>query len=696
MTFLRPLILVFLFSLFNNIIFSQEPTRCGTDEILEQQLLDPVFERSFNTVMDVLSSQSQRASSNETLTIPVVVHVFHDGDDYGTGSNISDEVVYDAIENLNASFAGQPWHTTTHSGVTHPYSDSNIEFCLASIDPDGNTTNGITRQNPDTLAGYTQSGMITTSLLAESSEQALKSLCYWPVQDYCNIYVIHKLNGGYSPLGFAYLPPNSSFVDGIVCATPVFGFEPPISLNNFDKNGTLVHEMGHYLGLLHTFNSTNSCSPTGSCTTQGDRLCDTPPTTGTVGCGPISCPETMVENFMDYSSDYCMDRFSPDGVTRMRSQLLLYRASLLDENNLACGIPNGLDVKISNILAPNVGCDPVMSGVNYEIRNLGSDTLTETTINYYVNDQTGTLIWTGNLGFGEAEIVTIPDFNIGFGPVNITVEAVPLGDINSENNTATFEYDNYEGVYVDVEIDFDALPYGIGWELYEVVNGNLVNPPLHSFGNYDNETYSCNSASHTFCLTEGDYQIIVTDLFNNGLSYICNGDYTSGDFTIVTETDTLNYYQGGWTGDLDLPFTISLGCPPLGDCPWDIDGDGIVGTSDLFPLLQNFGLTVECSPLDFNLDSIIGVDDILDFISVFGLQCENGMMLETEIPESVKQIINSKGIQIPENQNTVENIEYYNIYGAKINLSEITSSGIYIKKIKYTNGNYQIKKEFFN
>jgi hypothetical protein len=159
MTFLRPLILIFLFSLFNNIIFSQEPTRCGTDEILEQQLLDPVFERSFNTVMDVLSSQSQRASSNETLTIPVVVHVFHDGDDpvvvhvfhdgddYGTGSNIADEIVYDAIANLNACFAGEPWHTTTHSGVTHPYSDSNIEFCLASIDPDGNTTNGITRQN---------------------------------------------------------------------------------------------------------------------------------------------------------------------------------------------------------------------------------------------------------------------------------------------------------------------------------------------------------------------------------------------------------------------------------------------------------------------------------------------------------------------------------------------------------------------
>jgi len=58
MTFLRPLFLILGLSFLNNISFSQEPTRCGTDEILEQQLLDPVFERSFNTVIDVLSTQS--------------------------------------------------------------------------------------------------------------------------------------------------------------------------------------------------------------------------------------------------------------------------------------------------------------------------------------------------------------------------------------------------------------------------------------------------------------------------------------------------------------------------------------------------------------------------------------------------------------------------------------------------------------
>ena len=131
----------------------------------------------------VSTIQSNRASSNETLTIPVVVHVFHDGDDYGTGSNIADEVVYDAIANLNAAFAGEPWHTAQGAPFLHPYSDSNIEFCLASIDPDGNPTNGITRQNPDTLDGYLTQGMVTTTLLAETYEHKLKELCYWPVQE---------------------------------------------------------------------------------------------------------------------------------------------------------------------------------------------------------------------------------------------------------------------------------------------------------------------------------------------------------------------------------------------------------------------------------------------------------------------------------------------------------------------------------
>jgi hypothetical protein len=674
------------------VFFGQD--KCGTDAILEQQLQDPVFERSFNTLMDVMSNQSNRASSNETLTIPVVVHVFYDGDDYGTGTNIADEVIYDAIANLNAAFAGEPWHTAQGAPFVHPYSNSNIEFCLASIDPDGNPTNGITRQNPDTLDGYLTQGMVTTTLLAETYEHKLKELCYWPVQEYCNIYVVHKLNGGYSPLGFAYLPPNSSYYDGIVCHYQVFGYEEPWLLSNFNLNCTLMHEMGHYLGLLHTFSSTSSCGPETNCNAQGDKLCDTPPTTGSAGCGPWDCPDTMVENFMDYSNDDCMDRFSPDGVTRMRNQLLQWRAGLVDEDNLACGIPGGLDVKISNIIVPSVGCDPIMSDANYEIRNLGSDTLTETTINYYVNDQTGTLIWTGNLGFGEAEIVTIPDFDVGFGPVSITVEAVPIGDINNENDVATFEYDNYEGTFVDVEIDFDALPAGIDWNLYEVVDGVPIGEPIFEANYFTigfNDLYSCGNETYTFCLPEGEYMVIVTDLFGNGMYYTgcSNGDGTDGDITITNGSDTLNYIEGNWGSEVELPFIVGPpGCFPA-TCYGDVDGDGFIWTSDILIMLQYFGLEVEpCSPLDTDQDGIVGVNDIMDILAAFDTDCSGQLAPEGGFEAFLKE----------EKEGELVKTTLYNIMGQEVQNTDHLDTGIYIIVQEWnvpSTGTFITKKKIF-
>ena len=689
MTFFRPLILVFLFSLFNNISFSQEPTRCGTDDILEQQLLDPIFERSFNTVMDVLSSQSQRASSNETLTIPVVVHVFHDGDDYGTGSNIDDEIVYDAIDNLNAAFAGEPWHTSQYSGgFTHPYTDSNIEFCLASIDPNGNPTNGITRQNPDTIANYTEDGMSTTSLLDANSEQNLKALCYWPIQDYCNIYVVHKLNGGLTPLGFAYLPPVSGNYDGIVCATPVFGYEPPISLNNYSKNGTLVHEMGHYLGLLHTFQFTQSCGPETSCTAQGDKLCDTPPTTGSAGCSYWDCPETMVENFMDYSNDNCTDRFSPDGVNRMRNKLITYRPGLISEDNLACGIPSGLDVKVLNVVVPDVGCNTIMSGVNYELRNLASDTLTEVVLDYYVNDQTTTILWTGSLGFGDSEIITMPDFNVGFGPVTITIEATITNDLNTENNITNLEYVNYEGVYVDIIVEWDALPYGVDIELFEAdTNNNPIGEPIFLYENEDNNL-SCTVDTFSFCLSEGNYIVEVNDLFGNGFKYPCQ--FVDRCIWVEINGEMVgDPLCGEWNNGDIIPFTVNLPCL-LSDCQWDINEDGVVNVPDILFVLENFTLESECNPADFNQNGMVDVEDLLEIISYFGYFCVTGDFQISEDEEMMRNLLNQYGIITEENP--IETVEYYTIHGAKLNLNDITSSGVYIVKTKYSDGTYNITK----
>ena len=694
-----------------------QPVRCSSDEIHELRMeTDSVYARAMNSLPT--KSSLQRANSTETLTIPVVVHVFHDGDDYGTGSNIADNVIFDAIANLNACFAGEPWHTTTHSGVTHPYSDSNIEFCLASIDPDGNTTSGITRQNPDTLAGYTQSGMITTSLLAESSEQALKSLCYWPVQDYCNIYVVHKLNGGSSPLGFAYLPPTSAYYDGIVCYVNVFGFEEPWLLNSFNKNATLVHEMGHYLGLYHTFNFTSSCSTETNCNSQGDRCCDTPPTTGSVGCSPMLCPETMVENFMDYSNDNCMDRFSPDGVARMRTRLLTYRSELLDNGN--CAALNGIDVAASNIFFPNQGnCTEFYEGVTFTMSSYSLDTITHVDVIYQVNsDSPLSFAWSGELTLGNPITVELPGLDIPYGQNTLKVWAYNpnfVPDVNPDNDLAEGNFVNEQGVNVSVIINFDALPYGVSWELYEADDqGNKVGFPIYVGDDYDNNMYSCTTLEVDFCLPEGNYIVIAEDLFGNGMHYWCQPDPSCILVEIDGEPVEDNSLCGGWSNGDNIPFTVSLGCPPLGDCPWDLDDDQVVGVSDVILILQVFGQFGECQAADFNNDGVVGVDDLLDVISIFGINCQTGMILEPDMPESIKALIQEKtGLNMGvteigslnfshsspisinpyqiESMQDVLAVRYYDVSGKQITKDEV-AYGIYIARIVMRDGTLETIK----
>ena len=693
--------------------------RCYTDEIHEKRLeTDSIYARAQTEFPT--TAASQRAVSTETFTIPVVVHVFHDGSPYGVNSNVSDELIYEAIGGLNASFAGDPFFESEYSGgFTHPYNDAGINFCLATIDPDGNPTTGITRHFPDSIPGYVENGMTTVSLLEETHETNLKALAYWPTADYMNVYVVHKLNGGLSPLGFAYLPPVDGFYDGIVSSSRVFGFTEGTShtLNNYDRNGTLVHEVGHYLGLYHTFNFTSSCGTETNCNAQGDKCCDTPKTTGSAGCSYLECSDTMVENIMDYSNDHCMDRFSPDQIDRMRTQLVTYRSSLL--NNGKCAALDEVDVSATSINIPSQGiCTEFYEGINFNLNSFSLDTITHVDIIYQVeNGALGMFAWSGQLTLGNPVNVTLPTVEVPFGSNTITVWAYNpnfVPDTNPGNDEVSVTFVNPEGVTVDVQIDFDALPYGIEWELYEVVDGDLVDPPLAFFEEYDNETYSCNSASHSFCLPEGDYQIVVTDLFGNGMSYpFCNG-YTSGDFTILNGIDTLNYHQGGWTGALNLPFTVTAGCPPLGDCPWDLDDDQLVGASDIILLLQVFGQFGECQAADFNIDGVVGVDDLLDMISIFGINCQTGMILEADIPESIRAVIQEKtGLDMGvteigslnfshsspisinpyqiESMQDVLAVNYYDMSGKQITKDEV-AYGIYIARIFMRDGTLETIK----
>eukprot|EP01041_Mallomonas_annulata_P038661 gene38661-62204_t len=101
------------------------------------------------------------------MTIPVVVHVFHTGQAVGTGINISDAQIQSAIDNLNAAYSNTSTASTTYTGV-----NTEIQFCLAQRDPNGNPTSGIVRVNASGLAGYS-SGGVGTGGAVETSLKAL-------------------------------------------------------------------------------------------------------------------------------------------------------------------------------------------------------------------------------------------------------------------------------------------------------------------------------------------------------------------------------------------------------------------------------------------------------------------------------------------------------------------------------------------
>ena len=193
--------------------------------------------------------------------------------------------VFDQIQVLNASF-----------------SDSPYQFQLV-----------------DQIAKENNTAWLTAGP-GSSAEQAMKTSLRQGGQGDLNIYVSSP-GGGL--LGWATFPSSyngNPFNDGIVVlgGTLPGGEESP-----YNGGDTTVHEVGHWLGLYHTFQ--------GGCRGSGDFVADTPAVRSpNYGCpvGTDSCrktPDDDVFNFMDYTDDACMSRFSNGQVERAYEQSLTYR-----------------------------------------------------------------------------------------------------------------------------------------------------------------------------------------------------------------------------------------------------------------------------------------------------------------------------------------------------------------------------------
>jgi hypothetical protein len=287
------------------------------------------------------------------ITIPVVVHVIHNGENIGVGANISDAQIQSQIDILNQDFR------RLNSDVLFspaPFRGSSadplIQFCLAQQKPDGTSTNGINRMEKPTEQEYIGVGMpLEYRCLNDFTiETFIKPATIWDRDKYLNIWVSDlresPQEGGCSvqssTLGYAQFPgiggqfsPTipAHLTDGVWIRNDVFGSVGNLN-PNFNLGRTATHEIGHWLSLRHVWGDEPECN-------QDDFVIDTPiQSVKSGGCNTFphtdSCstlfPGIMFMNYMDYSNDNCLSIFTFGQSARMDSALFNQRAGLLTSN----------------------------------------------------------------------------------------------------------------------------------------------------------------------------------------------------------------------------------------------------------------------------------------------------------------------------------------------------------------------------
>ena len=241
---------LFAFTLILSIGFAQQeitvPAKrtCGTVDYLEMQKKnDPdVAER-----MDRIEQFTQKwienggensfKTSSSVITIPVVVHVL-----YKTSSqNISDAQIKSQITVLNADYRklNSDFKTVVPSAFQSAAGDAGIEFCLATVDPNGAATTGIIRKST------TSSSFSTNDYVKYSSKGGDDA---WSSSKYLNIWICN-LSGGL--LGYSQFPgAGSAATDGCVILYSAFGNQGTVSAP-YNLGRTVTHEVGHWLNLNH-------------------------------------------------------------------------------------------------------------------------------------------------------------------------------------------------------------------------------------------------------------------------------------------------------------------------------------------------------------------------------------------------------------------------------------------------------------
>ena len=296
---------------------------CATDD-MDRMLLasSPEYANNRKQLQEAVASASfsiARAEARGIVTIPVVVHVVWKLPE----ENISIEQINSQIDVLNRDFRKQNPDTSQVPEIWQPLvTDARIEFKLATTDPNGNPTNGITR---------TKSNKVKfRSRIDEVKFSSNEGADAWPSDRYLNIWVCRQIDDGV--LGYAQFPGGPPEKDGVVILTSAFGTTGTATAP-FNLGRTATHEIGHWLNLKHIWGDDG-----GACG-GSDEVNDTPnqgdhnfgkPTYPHISCNNAPHGD-MFMNYMDYVDDETMFMFTKDQVVRMDACLTTARSSFLNQ-----------------------------------------------------------------------------------------------------------------------------------------------------------------------------------------------------------------------------------------------------------------------------------------------------------------------------------------------------------------------------
>ena len=325
---MKKKILLLVFSVLINFYSKGQIKRCFTDEYTKEEMQrDPQFtinREALEKFTEQFSRSQQMQQTNRgthalPYIIPIVFHVLHN---YGP-ENVSDDEIIEAVRQMNLSFRKLNEDTVDIiPSFKQIAADCEIEFRLASIDPNGNCTNGIEH-------------IVTQKTYLANNRSKISG---WPNNKYVNIWLANSLENS-GAAAYAQFPGGDGSVDGIMCLY--------YAVNNLRR--TLTHEMGHCLNLQHIWG--NASQGVGC----GDDLVDDTPITpgysaGTCILNVSTCNPPVLENsqnYMDYSD--CRNMYTAGQKVRMHACLNSFisgRNNLWQDSNLVATGTNGSPVNV--------------------------------------------------------------------------------------------------------------------------------------------------------------------------------------------------------------------------------------------------------------------------------------------------------------------------------------------------------------